>query len=162
MVDHIYINGRFYTSAKAKISIEDRGFLYGDGVFETLRSYKGKVFMLYMHLERLFHSLKVLKFNPGFDQRTVIDALYKTMAKSGLAKKDAYIKVMVTRGKHSGALHFSRDGKLWILVRHFYLEAPDVIRVGVCAQSPHGGGCRATFAYLEHEPVGVADIRSGE
>lgn len=116
MVDHIYINGRFYTSAKAKISIEDRGFLYGDGVFETMRSHKGNVFMLYMHLERLFHSLKVLRFNPGFDQRTVIDALYKTISKSGLAKKDAYIKVMVTRGKHSGALHFSQDAKCSLVI----------------------------------------------
>jgi branched-chain amino acid aminotransferase len=136
MVDHVYINGRFHTSAKAKISIEDRGFLYGDGVFETMRSYKGKVFMLFMHLERLFHSLKVLKFNPGFDQRTVIDALYKTMAKSGLAKKDAYLKVMVTRGKHSGALHFSQDGNcsLVIIVKklkpypeEYYTKGTDII-----------------------------------
>ena len=50
MVDHVYINGKFYTSAKAKISIDDRGFLYGDGVFETIRSYKGKVFMLLMSI----------------------------------------------------------------------------------------------------------------
>ena len=68
MVDHIYINGRFYTSSKAKISVDDRGFLYGDGVFETMRSYGGNVFMLPMHLERLFNSLKALKFSPDFDQ----------------------------------------------------------------------------------------------
>jgi branched-chain amino acid aminotransferase len=116
MVDHVYINGRFYTSAKAKISIDDRGFLYGDGVFETMRSYKGKVFMLLMHLERLFHSLRALKFSPGFDQGMVIDALYKTIAKSGLAKIDSYIKVMVTRGKHSGALHFGEKGKCSLVI----------------------------------------------
>ena len=136
MVDHVYINGRFYTSAKAKISIEDRGFLYGDGVFDTMRSYKGKVFMIYMHLERLFHSLKVLKFNPDFDQRVVIDALYKTIDKSGLSKKDAYIKVMVTRGKHSGPLHFSRDGNCSLVIiakklkpypGEYYADGTDII-----------------------------------
>jgi regulation of enolase protein 1 (concanavalin A-like superfamily) len=77
-----------------------------------------------------------------------------------IEEDEVYLRA--TRMGRRFAFHFSRDGKLWILVRHFYLEAPDVIRVGVCAQSPHGDGCRTTFAYLEHEPVGVADIRSGE
>jgi branched-chain amino acid aminotransferase len=116
MADHVYINGRFHILSRAKISIEDRGFLYGDGVFETMRSHEGKIFMLFMHLDRLFHSLKVLKFRPGFDRRTVIDALYKTMDRSGLIKKDAYIKIMVTRGKHTGALHFGEGGKCSLVI----------------------------------------------
>ena len=116
MTDYIYINGRIYTSSKAKISVNDRGFLYGDGVFETLRSFHGKIFMIYMHLERLFYSLKVLKFSPGFDQRTVIDALHKTLVKNGLAKKDAYIKIIVTRGEHTGDLYFGNGSKCRLII----------------------------------------------
>jgi branched-chain amino acid aminotransferase len=116
MTEYAYINGRFHTTKKARISIEDRGFLYGDGVFETMRSYGGKVFMLSRHLGRLFCSLKALRFNPGFDRGEVSDALYRTLAKSGLAKKDAYIKIMVTRGRHTGALHFKTGSKCSLVI----------------------------------------------
>jgi len=106
MADYAYINGRFHTLARAALSIEDRGFLYGDGLFETMRSYGGKVFMLSRHLERLFCSLKALRFDAGFGREAVSHALYRTLEKSGLSKEDAYIKIMVTRGRHTGELHF--------------------------------------------------------
>ncbi len=54
----IYLNNKFYQSEKAKVSIFDHGFLYGDGIFETLRTYNGKVFKIDEHIERLFHSDK--------------------------------------------------------------------------------------------------------
>ena len=96
--------------------VNDRGFLYGDGVFETMRSYGGTIFMLPMHLERLFHSLKVLKFSRTFDQGIVADAAYKTLSKSGLKGKDAYIKIIVTRGEHTGALYFDQASRCSLII----------------------------------------------
>ena len=106
MFNHIFVNGKLLIESKAGIPVRDRGFLYGDGLFETLRSYKGFVFMLDSHLERLFHSLKILKYNLPFDKEYIKEALKKTINKNNLAGKDAYIKIIVTGGIHSGELHF--------------------------------------------------------
>jgi branched-chain amino acid aminotransferase len=106
MFGYIFINGKLIIENKAKIQVRDRGFLYGDGLFETLRSYKGFMFMLDAHLQRLFHSLKVLKYNIYFDKEYIEDAVNKTVKKNNLSADDTYIKIIVTRGIHSGELHF--------------------------------------------------------
>jgi len=106
MFKYVFISGKLVIESKAKIPVRDRGFLYGDGLFETLRSYGGYIFMLDAHLERLFFSLKVLKYNLPFDKEYIKDALRKTIGKNNLGKRDAYIKIIVTRGIHSGELHF--------------------------------------------------------
>lgn len=106
MLNHIFINGKLLTGSRAAVPVRDRGFLYGDGLFETLRSFKGSVFMLDSHLDRLFHSLKILKYDIPFDKEYIKEALKKTIAKNGLVGKDAYIKIIVTRGIHNGELHF--------------------------------------------------------
>ena len=116
MFEYIYINGRFYRSSKARISVNDRGFLYGDGIFETIRSYSGNVFMLSMHLDRLFHSLKMLKFSIDFGRSYMEDAISKTLAKNRLTKRDAYIKIIVTRGEHRGHLHFDPGNRSGIII----------------------------------------------
>ena len=108
MFGYIFINGRLIIENKAKIHIRDRGFLYGDGLFETLRSYKGFIFMLDAHLQRLFHSLKVLKYNIYFDKEYIEDAVNKTVKKNNLSAGDTYIKIIVTRGIHRGELHFDK------------------------------------------------------
>ena len=53
----IWINGKFVDPDKAKVSVFDRGFMYGDGVFETMRAYAGKVFKLDRHLDRIFRAM---------------------------------------------------------------------------------------------------------
>ncbi len=144
MFEYIYINGRFYRSGKASIPVNDRGFLYGDGVFETMRSYNGSVFMLSMHLDRLFHSLKALKFFPDFDRNQIVNMVSKTLAKNRLTRKDAYIKVMVTRGDHSGTLHFNPGSKLRVIIiakslvpypRDIYSEGVDIISSSTSRQA---------------------------
>lgn len=116
MSGYIYIDGRFYRSGKAKVSVNDRGFLYGDGIFETMRSNSGSVFMLSDHLDRLFHSLRALKFYPAFNKEHIEDAVLKTLTKNRLTREDAYIKIMVTRGDHSGALYFDQESKLRVII----------------------------------------------
>ena len=62
----VWINGKLVDMVDAKVSIFDRGFLYGDGVFETMRSYAGVVFKLEEHLERLFGALSFLKIKATY------------------------------------------------------------------------------------------------
>ena len=144
MFEYVYIDGIFYRSGKASIPVNDRGFLYGDGVFETMRSYSGSIFMLSMHLDRLFHSLKALKFSPDFNRNQIVNMISKTLAKNRLTRKDAYIKIMVTRGDHGGPLYFNPGSKLRVIIiakklisypRDICSEGVDIISSSVCRQA---------------------------
>ena len=97
-----YLNKKFIPLKKAKISMLDRGFLYGDGVFETMRSYSGAVFLLEEHLERLSRSLKRLGIKANMKKPRIKKVVYDLLKKNNL--KNAYIKIIVTRGKSSGLL----------------------------------------------------------
>jgi branched-chain amino acid aminotransferase len=111
MFNYIFINGKLVIENRAGVPVRDRGFLYGDGLFETLRSYNGFIFMMDAHLQRLFHSLKILKYNLTFDKKYVKESLRRTIDKNNLGKKDAYIKIIVTRGIHDRELYFSKKYK---------------------------------------------------
>lgn len=124
MFEYTYINGRLLTPARAKIQVIDRGFAFGDGVFETLRSYRGDIFMFSQHLDRLFGSLRALRFNYGFDKDHIREAVEKTLKKNRLLKNDAYIKIMVTRGEHTGDLSFSGKYNASLIIITKKLQAP--------------------------------------
>ena len=96
-MNKVWINGKLVDIDKAKVSIFDRGFLYGDGVFETMRSYAGTVFKLDAHLNRLHISLDVLGIRPPCARKRLEDAVYRTLRANAL--KSAYIKLTVTRGE---------------------------------------------------------------
>jgi len=100
---HIFINGKFYSEKDANISIFDHGFLYGDGIFETLRTYNGKVFKIDEHLERLFHSAKSVKLQIPLTKKQLKQAIVSTIEKNKL--KEAYIRLTISRGK--GELRYS-------------------------------------------------------
>ncbi len=93
----IYINGKFYDKSEAKISVFDHGLLYGDGVFEGIRSYNRLVFKLKEHIDRLFESAKSIMLNIPLNKEEMIRAVVATLKKNGL--KDAYIRLVVTRGE---------------------------------------------------------------
>ncbi len=133
MFEYIYINGRLFSSGRAKIPVSDRGFAFGDGVFETLRSYKGNIFMFSRHLDRLFTSLKALRFNYSFDRDHVRDVVKKTLKKNRLLKSDAYIKIMVTRGEHLGDFSFTgkHDPSLIIITKKLSVPSPAFYSRGV-------------------------------
>ncbi len=92
----IYINGAFYPKEEAKVSVFDHGYLYGDGIYETLRAYDGYVFHLDEHIERLKHSAKLMEMALPLDEDGIKKAISDTLARNGL--KDAYIRVSVSRG----------------------------------------------------------------
>src|SRR5262245_23725567 len=95
----VYIGGKLYDKADAKISVFDHGLLYGDGVFEGIRSYSGRVFRLEQHITRLYESARsihlVIPMTPGDLAQAVID----TLKVNNLS--DAYIRLVVTRGAGS-------------------------------------------------------------
>jgi branched-chain amino acid aminotransferase len=96
----IYINGQFFSKEDAKISVYDHGLLYGDGVFEGLRAYSGKVFRLQQHIDRLYESARAIMLQIPMTMEALSAAVNETVAKNSL--QDAYIRLVVTRG--SGAL----------------------------------------------------------
>ncbi len=92
----IYIDGRFYEKEDAKISVFDHGLLYGDGVFEGIRSYDRLVFKLKEHIDRLYASAKTIMLDIPLSKKEVEDAVISTLKKNDLT--DAYIRLVVTRG----------------------------------------------------------------
>jgi branched-chain amino acid aminotransferase len=93
----IYINGKFYQKNEAKISVFDHGLLYGDGVFEGIRSYNRLVFKLKEHIDRLFESAKSIMLEIPLNKEQLIKAVIATLKENAL--KDAYIRLVVTRGE---------------------------------------------------------------
>ena len=108
----IYINGVFFPEEEAKISVFDRGFLYGDGLFETLRVYNGKIFRLGDHLERLSEAAKRI-FIP-FDLKEGGKALYETLHRNRLT--DALLRITLTRGQGNWGIDFPSDVNPTIVV----------------------------------------------
>jgi branched-chain amino acid aminotransferase len=92
----IYINGKLYDKEDAKVSVYDHGLLYGDGVFEGIRSYGGKVFRLQAHLDRLWDSAKAIWLTIPISKEEIGRAIQETLAVNGI--QDGYIRVVVTRG----------------------------------------------------------------
>lgn len=92
----IYLDGKMVDKEKAQISVYDHGLLYGDGVFEGIRSYNGLVFKLTEHIDRLFESAHTLVLNIGMTKKEVERAVIETLQANNL--NDAYIRLVVTRG----------------------------------------------------------------
>jgi len=95
----VFIGGQLVPQEEAKISVFDHGLLYGDGVFEGLRSYNGKVFRLSEHVERLWNSAKAIWLTIPMTPDAMCEAIEETVRANSI--KDGYIRVLVTRGAGS-------------------------------------------------------------
>ena len=92
----VYIDGKLVDESEAKVSVFDHGYLYGDGVFEGMRAYAGRVFRLGAHLERLYASAKAIALEIPMPREEIAAAVEKTMQANSL--RDAYIRLVVSRG----------------------------------------------------------------
>jgi branched-chain amino acid aminotransferase len=92
----IYIDGEFCSEADAKISVLDHGLLYGDGIFEGIRFYNGRVFRLEEHLDRLWDSARSICLKIPMSMREMTEAVLETIRQNDL--RDGYIRLVVTRG----------------------------------------------------------------
>ena len=92
----IYLDGKFVDESEAKVSVFDHGLLYGDGVFEGIRLYRGNIFRLDEHLERLEYSAKALMLKLPWTRAEIAEATCETCRRNNLS--DGYIRLVVTRG----------------------------------------------------------------
>src|SRR5207248_2974842 len=90
------LNGQLVDREKAVISVFDHGLLYGDGVFEGIRAYNGRVFKLEEHIDRLFNSARAIMLHIPLTQKDLVEAVVATLRTNRL--RDAYIRLVVTRG----------------------------------------------------------------
>lgn len=101
----VYLNGSFLDIHSAAISPDDRGFLFGDGAYEVIRSYTGKLFMAQAHLKRLARSLAELQIEYE-DCRSLTVVFRQLLRENGLESGDATIYIQVTRGTAQRSHHF--------------------------------------------------------
>ncbi|HYU08785.1 MAG TPA: aminotransferase class IV, partial [Gemmatimonadales bacterium] len=92
----VWIDGTWYDRGTAVVSVFDHGLLYGDGVFEGIRAYGGRVFRLDAHLDRLYGSAKAIWLEIPMAKDAMARMVEEGVAKSGI--KDSYIRLVVTRG----------------------------------------------------------------
>lgn len=93
----IYLDGEYVPEDQAKVSVFDHGLLYGDGVFEGIRAYNGLVFRLEEHLRRLYASAKHIALEITLPMEAMEEVVLETVRRNNL--RDAYIRLVVTRGK---------------------------------------------------------------
>src|SRR5438128_7966439 len=127
----VYISGKLYDKADAKISVFDHGVLYGDGVFEGIRIYDGKVFRLKEHVERLYESARHIKLEIPMSREQMIEAILSTVKANN--KQNGYIRLVVTRG--AGYLGLdprkTTDPQIVIIADDISLYPPDLYENGL-------------------------------
>src|SRR5512144_230083 len=92
----VYLDGHFVAREKALVSVFDHGFLYGDGIYETMRAYEGRLFLLRKHLARLKRSAAAISLKLPLSPGAIADALNESLAVNRL--KDAYVRLHISRG----------------------------------------------------------------
>src|SRR3954451_25464103 len=132
----IYIDGKFYDEKNAKISVFNHGLLYGDGIFEGIRAYNGRVFKLKEHIDRLFYSAKSLLLNMPLSHEEISRAVVATCRENQV--KEGYIRLIVTRGVGGLGLNPNRckqpsviiiAGKIQLYPTEMYERGLDIITV---------------------------------
>jgi branched-chain amino acid aminotransferase len=140
----IYLNGRFVDREDAKVSVFDHGFLYGDGVFEGIRAYSGRVFRLQEHIERLFRSARSLMLDIPLTQEKFCEVVLETCRQNAI--QSGYIRVVVSRGVgdlgidprncRDGATTIVIADKLTMYPQRMYDEGMAVITTSTRRNSP--------------------------
>ncbi len=132
----IYIDGKYYDEQHAKISVFDHGLLYGDGVFEGIRAYNGRVFRLKEHIDRLYYSAKAILLPIPLSPAEMTAALLDTCRQNKV--RDGYIRLVVTRGVGTLGLNPNRckdpsviiiAGKIQLYPEELYQKGMETITV---------------------------------
>jgi branched-chain amino acid aminotransferase len=127
----IYIDGRYYDEGTAKISVFDHGLLYGDGVFEGIRAYSGRVFKLREHIDRLFCSAKAILLTIPVTAEELCAAVVETCRRNKV--RDGYIRLLVTRGVGTLGLNPNKCGRpsIVIIAGKIQLYPPEFYQKGL-------------------------------
>jgi branched-chain amino acid aminotransferase len=139
----IYLNGKLVPENEAKVSVFDHGLLYGDGVFEGIRAYSGRVFMLKEHIDRLFRSAKAIALEIPMSKAAMIRAVVKTCKAN--KTMNGYIRLVVTRGVGSLGLNPFNCKKAQVIIiaasiqlypAKLYRDGLSIITVGTVRNHP--------------------------
>ena len=165
----IYISGKFYEKEDAKISVYDHGLLYGDGVFEGLRSYGGRVFRLEEHLDRLWNSAKAIWLEIPISREAMAGAVRETLATNNL--KDAYIRLVVTRGAGSLGLDPNKTAdpqviiiadKITLYPEELYQNGLEIVTVSTLRNHPAALSPRIkSLNYLNNILAKIEGLQAG-
>mgnify|MGYP001247023770 FL=1 len=131
----VYLNGEFVPHAQARVPVDDRGFLFADGVYEVVRVYEGRPFLMDAHLQRLRQGLAALRIDdPGADG--FADVAERLLDQNGLRSGDATVYIQVTRGAAPRAHAFPPAGTpptVYVAAKPFEPHPPAYYRDGVAA-----------------------------
>lgn len=127
----IWLNDKLVDQAHANISVFDHGLLYGDGVFEGIRIYGGKIFEFDAHIKRLYESAKVIRLEIPMTKDQLIEAIKKTVEANGLV--DGYIRLVVTRGTGNLSLDpfICKNANLFIIADNIQLYPEELYQTGM-------------------------------
>lgn len=127
----IYVDGKYYSERDAKVSVFDHGLLYGDGIFEGIRAYGGRVFKLKEHIDRLFYSAKAILLTIPMTHEQIMAAVVETCRKNGIS--DGYIRLVVTRGVGTLGLNPNRckNPSVIIIADKIQLYPPSLYEKGM-------------------------------
>ncbi len=139
----VYIDGQYYPTSQAKISVYDHGFLYGDGVFEGIREYNGVVFRLKEHVDRLYRSAHAIMLQIPITKQEMIQAVVETLRKNKM--KDSYIRLVVSRGVGDLGLDPRKCPKPTIIIITDTIN----IRAGNAKET----GITTMFSWVRRNPV---------
>ncbi|MCU0710753.1 MAG: branched-chain-amino-acid transaminase [Pirellula sp.] len=169
MALQIYISGKFYDKENAKISVYDHGLLYGDGVFEGMRSYSGKVFRMKEHIDRLYESANAICLSIPMSKADMEAAVYETLTKNGLI--DAYIRLVVTRGAGSLGLDPNQTSDPQIIIiadsiklypAEFYDKGLKIVTASTIRNHPAAFSPRVkSLNYLNNIMAKIEGLRAG-
>ncbi len=132
----VYIDGKYYDERNARVSVFDHGLLYGDGIFEGIRAYNGRVFKLKEHIDRLFCSAKAILLNLPMSHEDIMAAVVETCRRNKI--RDGYIRLVVTRGIGTLGLNPNRcknpsviiiAGKIQLYPQEFYQRGMEIVTV---------------------------------
>jgi branched-chain amino acid aminotransferase len=165
----IYISGTLYDKEDAKISVYDHGLLYGDGVFEGLRSYGGKVFRLDQHLDRLYESAKAIRLQIPMTKPELAQAVNETVAVNGI--QDGYVRLVVTRGAGSLGLDPNRTSNPQVIIiadsitlypKEFYENGLEIVSVSTIRNHPAALSPRVkSLNYLNNILAKIEGLQAG-
>ncbi|WP_146510631.1 branched-chain-amino-acid transaminase [Thalassoglobus neptunius] len=110
----VYLNGQLVDKQQAVVSVYDHGLLYGDGVFEGIRVYSGKVFRHEDHIDRLYESAKAIRLEIPIDKSKMLAAVNETVAANGIV--DGYVRLVITRGSGTLGLDIRRTSDPQVII----------------------------------------------
>lgn len=166
----VYLNGKLVEKKEAKVSVFDHGYLYGDGVFEGIRSYGCLVFKLKEHVDRLYESAASIMLKISLTKKEMIDAIIKTLKANNL--KDGYIRVVVSRGegdlgldprkcKGNESLVIIAD-KITLYPKKLYQKGMDIITVPTVRNIPEALNPQIkSLNYLNNILAKIEAVNSG-